>query len=155
VPTDASHDDPLAPNAFTNLRIRGVGVPPYSARGVSQTLEPIDQAANLMRDANGGLDDISFDGFKKYKTTVTGSDQRPPNFNGKWPGLLIEMDCISELVYATDSESPDRPVVPGSEVIEGAHTAYRPRLQMRITGLTIDQDEYGAQVSWTLTAEEV
>lgn len=152
---DASHDDPLTPNSFTVLRMVGVGVPPYSCRGAKQTLNPIDQAANLRRDVNGNLQDISFAGFRKYKSTISGTDQRPPNFDGKWPGLTVVVDCIAELSYTTAGGAPQRPVVPDSSVVEGFHTTYRPRLTMKIMGLSIDTDEYDAQVSWSLDLEEV
>jgi hypothetical protein len=153
---DASTDDPVAPNAHTVLVLKGIGVPPYSARGVKQTLEVIDQATQLRRTVNGSLRDISFSGFRKYKSSITGSDQQPPNFNGRWPGLQVTVDCIAELAYAQDNgETPERPVVPGSEVTEGAHTSFRPRLVMRIVNLSINHDEYGRQIDWSLDLEEI
>lgn len=152
---DPSTDDPVAPNSYTVLRLQGVGVPPYSARGLKQTLEVIEQATQMRRTVNGSLKDISFAGFRKYKSTISGSDQKPPNFNGRWPGLQVRVDCIAELSYAQDEETPERPVVPGSEVVEGAHTTFRPRLMMRIVGLSINHDEYGRQIDWTLDLEEI
>jgi hypothetical protein len=153
---DASTDDPVAVNSHTVLKIRGIGVPPYSARGLKQTLEVIDQATQLRRTVNGSLKDISFAGFRKYKSEISGSDQQPPNFNGKWPGLQVVVDCIAELAYAQDDgETPERPVVPGSQFVEGAHTSYRPRLTMRIVNLSINHDEYGRQVDWSLSLEEI
>ena len=153
---DASHDDPLAPNAFTVLRMVGIGVPPYSARGLNQSLAPIDQATQLRRTVNGALRDISFAGFRKYKSTISGTDQRPPNFDGKWPGLQVTVDCIAQLSYTPDEgETAQRPIVPGSAVVDGAHNVYRPRLVMRIVSLSVDEDEYGAQISWALDLEEV
>lgn len=153
---DASHDDPLVPNAFTVLRMVGVGVPPYSARGLKQSLAPIDQAAQLRRTVNGALKDISFSGFKKYKSTISGTDQRPPNFDGKWPGLTVVVDCIAELSLTPDEgETPQRPVVPGTLTVEGAHSTYRPRLTMKIMAMSIDQDEYDVQIGWSMDLEEV
>ena len=153
---DASHDDPLTPNAFTVLRIQGVGVPPYSARGLRQSIGPIDQASQNRRTVNGDLKDISFSGFRKYKTTISGTDQRPPNFDGKWPGLTIIIDCIAELSYTPDEgETRQRTAVPGSEREESAHNVYRPRLTCKIINFNQDHDEYGAQIGWTLDAEEV
>jgi hypothetical protein len=154
--TDASHDDPLAPNAFTVLRMVGVGVPPYSARGLKQTIAPIDQAINLKRTVNGALKDISFSGFRKYKTTISGTDQRPPNFDGKWPGLTVIVDCIAELSYTPDEgETRQRLAVPGSEHVEGAHTVYRPRLTVKILNFSQDHDEYGAAIGWSVDLEEI
>lgn len=153
---DASHDDPIAPNAFTVLRLIGVSVPPYSARGLKQSIAPIDQASNNRRTVNGDLVDISFSGFRKYKSTISGTDQRPPNFDGSWPGLTVTVDCIAELSFTPDEgQTRQRPAVPGSERIEGAHTVYRPRLEMKIITFSQDQDEYGASIGWSLDLEEV
>lgn len=153
---DASHDDPIAPNSFTVLRLIGVSVPPYSARGLKQSIAPIDQASQNRRTVNGDLKDISFSGFRKYKTTISGTDQRPPNFDGSWPGLTIVVDCICTLSYCPDEgQSRQRTAVPGSEVTEGAHNVYRPRLTCKIINFQQDEDEYGAQIGWTLDLEEV
>lgn len=153
---DASHDDPITPNALTVLRIVGVGVPPYSARGLKQSLAPIDQSVSLKRTVNGALQDVSFSGFRKYKSTISGTDQRPPNFDGRWPGLEVVVDCIAELSLTPDEgDTPQRPIVPGSQVTEGAHTVYRPRLTMRIVNLSVNQDEYGVQIDWSLDLEEI
>ena len=154
--SDASYDDPRTENAFTVLRMIGVGVPPYSARGLRQTIAPIDQSSSLRRTVNGSLKDISFSGFRKYKTTISGTDQRPPNFDGSWPGKIVTIDCIAELSYTPDEgQSRQRPAVPGSEHTEGAHTVYRPRLECRIINFQQDHDEYDAAIGWTLDAEEI
>lgn len=152
----AATDDPITVNSFTVLRMVGVSVPPYSARGLKQSLAPIDQASQLRRTVNGGLIDISFSGFRKYKTTISGTDQRPPNFDGKWPGLTVTVDCIAELSFTPDEgETRQRTAVPGSEHTEGAHTVYRPRLVMKITALSIDEDEYGTAIAWSMDLEEI
>lgn len=150
---DPSHDDPLAPNAFTVLRLLGIGVQPYSARGLKQSLTHLDQASQLKRTVNGGLKDISFEGFRKYKSTITGDDQTPPNFDAVWPGMPVTVDCISKLSYSFGG-SPGRPVVPGSEITEGAHVYYRPRLEMKVVTWTTEEDEYGAAISWSMDLEE-
>jgi hypothetical protein len=152
---DPSYTDPNTPNSFTVLRMVGVGVPPYSARGLSQTLAPISQASQNRRTVNGALKDISFPGFRKYKSTISGSDQRPPNFDGKWPGLTVVVDCIQELQYTTLTETAQRTAVAGSSHIEGNHTVYRPQLTMKIMDFNMQTDEYGAQVSWSLDLEEI
>ena len=152
----ASVDDPITVNSFTVLRMVGVDVPPYSARGLKQTLAPIDQAANLRRTVNGDLKDIGFSGFKKYKSTISGTDMRPPNFDGRWPGLTVTVDCIAELSYTPDEgDTRQRTAVPGSEQTEGAHVVYRPRLTMKIMSLSIDEDEYGATIAWSMDLEEI
>ena len=152
--SDPSTDDPIAPNAHTVLRMQGIGVPPYSARGLTQTLAHIDQAADTARDVNGNLLDLSFSGFRKYKSTISGTDQMPPNVNGVWPGQQVTVDCISELSM-DEGGTPDRPIVPGSDVTEGAHTTFCPRLVMRVMSFNLSQDEYGRQINWSMDLEEI
>jgi hypothetical protein len=139
----------------TLLKIDALGIPPYSARGLKQTLTPIQQASQLRRTVNGGLKDISFDGFKKYASTISGSDQMPPAVDGIWPGLQVTVECISELSYKTAGGSPDRTVVSGSSRVVGDFTFYRPSLTMRIASFNVDTDEWGAVVSWSMTLEEI
>jgi hypothetical protein len=142
-------------NAFTVLAITGVGVQPYSCRGAKQELSNIDQAAQLRRDVNGNLTDISFSGFKKFKSTISCSDMVAPSFDGKWPGLQVVVDCISELSFVTATETQQRPEVPGSMRIDGDFTIYRPRLTMRIMAMSTSTDEYDANCDWSIDLEEV
>ena len=60
------------------LILSGIGVPPYSARGASQTLEPIQASQQLRRTINGELIDISRAEFRKYRSTISCADQLPP-----------------------------------------------------------------------------
>lgn len=140
-------------NAYTLLVMTGIGVQPYSARGLKQTLAHIDQASQLKRTVNGNLTDISFEGFRKYKSTITGDDQTPPVIDGIWPGKQVTVDCISRIARNT-ADSPARTVVPGSEIVEGDFTYYRPRLTMRVVAFNLDEDEFGAQISWSMDLEE-
>jgi len=135
------------------LSLLGLGVPPYSARGLSQTLEPLDQAASLARTINGELIDLSRPEFRKYKSTISGTDQRPPSSDGLWPGREVVVDCIAELAYP-DGGAPQRLVVEGSSFSEDGFTYYRPRLTMVVTGFQLSRDEYGAQVAWSMSLEE-
>lgn len=144
----------MTTNAFTLLALSGPGLPPYAARGITQTLDPIGQAANNRRTVNGVLKDISFSGFKKYKSTISCNDQLAPALDGVFAGMELTVDCISELSYKTSGGSPARTVVPGSERVEGAFTYYRPRLTMLVMDFTSQTDEYGAQVSWSMSLEE-
>lgn len=143
-------------NAFTLLALTGIGVSPYSARGLQQTLTPITQATAQRRTVNGNLKDLAFAGFQKYQSQITGGDQLPPICDGLWPGRLVTVDCIAELCFTTESGvTPLRAVVPDSVRTEDALTFYRPRLAMMVVSLTMQTDEYGAQVGWTLSLEEV
>lgn len=150
----------------TVLSLSGVGVPPYSARGLRQTLTPVDAARQMHRTVNGTLRDFSAPQFRKYESTITGTDQQPPACDGVWPGQEVTVDCIVELavqgeVDATDTGATDatealgRTPVAGSTRTESGFTFYRPKLNMRVTSFSIERDEWGAQVRWTMELEEV
>ncbi|MBB4520473.1 UNVERIFIED_ORG: hypothetical protein M2435_001253 [Rhizobium sophorae] len=139
----------------TVLVLTGIGVAPYSARGLEQSLQPIDGAGQLRRTINGTLVDLSETQLRKFTSTISGTDQLAPAVNGVWPGRTVTVDCIAELCYPTSGGAPDRSVVSGSSRVEGAMTYYRPQLMMMVTDWQIKRDEYGAQVSWTLELEEV
>ena len=138
----------------TLLVLAGIGLPPYAARGLHQTLEPAAAGVNMRRTVNGGLVNLAPPQFAKYKSRVTGNDQQPPAIDGIFPGLPVTVDCIAELAF-TASAAAERPMVPGSDHVEGAFTFYRPQLEMLITGFSVDTDEWGAQISWTLDLEEI
>lgn len=139
----------------TLLVMTGIGVAPYSARGLEQTLQPINAAGQLRRTINGALVDLSESQLQKFTSTISGSDHLSPALNGVWPGRTVTVDCIKELGYLTEDGSPDRPVVPGSSRTEGDFTYYRPRLTMKVVDWQGREDEYGRQVNWTLQLEEV
>jgi hypothetical protein len=139
----------------TLLTLTGVGVPPYSARGLTQTLEPIEASAQLRRTVNGALVDLSYEPFRKYKSTIACQDQEPPAVDGVWPGRVVNVGCVAELSFLTAGGSPARLVVDDSERVDGAFTFYRPILTMRVTGLSVTRDEYGSNVSWQMQLEEV
>lgn len=139
----------------TLLTLSGVGVPPYSARGLTQTLEPIEASVQLRRTVNGALADLSYEPFRKYKSTISCQDQEPPAVDGVWPGQMVTVECVAELCFVTAGGSPARVAVEDSERIDGAFTFYRPILTMRVTGFSVTRDEYGSAVSWQLQLEEV
>lgn len=150
---------------LTLLELTGVGVPPYSARGLTQSLQPIAQAVSVGRTVNGTLINMSATQMQKYSSVISGIDQESPVM--VWPGTLVTVDCIAELAVEGESESVtesdsdseaqifDRPHVPGSIHYGDGFTFYRPRLDMMVVGLTISRDEWGAAVTWSLSLEEV
>src|SRR5262245_53247805 len=142
------------PNGQTALVLSVMGVPLYSARGLSQTLEPIDAAANMRRSINGILTDVAHTQFRKYKSKISCTDQRAPAFDGAWPGLTVVVDCVAYLCYPITG-SPDRTVIAGSSYTEGSFTFYRPRLTMMIIANSAKTDEWDATVPWEIDLEEV
>lgn len=137
------------------LKMTGVGMPPYAARGITQTLAHIDGAAQLHRTINGDLADFSFEQFRKYVSTVTAADQRPPALDGIWPGLEVTVECAHLLGYLTEGGSPARTPAPDSSFVEGDYTFYRPVLEMRVTAFEGSFEEWQAGESWSLTLEEI
>lgn len=140
----------------TILLLTGMGVTPYSARGLEEELE-IDPSAlaPARRTVNGTLVDVSSSQLRKYRSIITGSDQDPPAFDSQWPGTQLTVDCISELAYLTSGGSPGRTVVPGTSRVDGLFTFYRPRLTMMVEKFSWLTREYEARVGWTLELREV
>jgi hypothetical protein len=139
----------------TLLVISPFGVPPFSARGLNQTIEPIAASIKMLRAVNGALVNVAPPQFLLYKSTITGHDQEAPAIDGVWPGARVTVDCIPELAYLTLGGSPQRTVVDGSSRVDGDFTFYRPRLDMMVTaGPTNQTDEWGAVVSWSIDLEE-
>jgi len=139
----------------TLLVLTGMGLVEWSARGLRQTLRPIEQAEVQARTINGTLVDVAETQFQKYRSTITGNDHYPPAFDSIWPGDILTVDCISELSFEANTSGPDRPAVPGSERDDGGFTFYRPRLTMMVTDFRFTTDEWDADVSWRLELEEV
>lgn len=147
----------------TVLALSGVGVPPYSARGLRQSITPIDSSRQMRRTVNGVLRDFSGPQFRKYGSTIGGTDQQPPACDGVWPGRQVTVSCIVELAVQGEFDITDTEVtealgripVTGSIRSESGFTFYRPMLIMRVTNFTIDRDEWGAQVQWSMDLEEV
>lgn len=139
----------------TLLVISGNGIADYSARGLTQTLEPIEASAVLARTVNGALIDLSPVQMRKYKSSISCTDVETPALDGIWPGMALTVECVTELGYLTASGTPTRDVVPGSPRAAGAWTYYRPILDMRVAAYSVSRDEYGARTEWTLDLEEI
>jgi hypothetical protein len=129
------------------------GVPLYSARGLSQTLQPISAATVTRRTINGTLVDLSVDKFHKYASKITCTDVEAPALDGIFPGMEVTVDCVVELV--TSSGTINRTAVDGSARTVGAYTVYRPQLDMVVTGFNQTLSEYERSVQWELDLEEI
>lgn len=138
----------------TWLVLSANGVPLYSARGLDQTLQPIDAAHVTRRTINGTLVDLSVDRFHKYQSKISCSDIEAPALDGVFPGLSLTVDCVAELVFATGG-TPSRTVIAGSARTVGGFTIYRPRLDMMVVSFNQSISEYARTVQWELDLEEV
>ena len=138
----------------TLLTITVIGVPFYSGRGLTQSLDPIPASMVTERDINGTLVNLAPSGFQKYLTKIIGKDMRGFAVDGIWPGQIVTIECVAELFYPV-AGSPGRSVVGGSQVTEGDHVRYRPSLTMMIVAFTTTKDEWGNITDWELDCEEV
>jgi hypothetical protein len=147
----------LPANSDTILSITGFGNMLYQARGLSQTLEVIGAATQLERTINGTLVDISAAQFRKYASKITApSDVNAPPIDGVFPGQLVTVHCAVGMSFLTGTPGlPRRPIVSGSDFVEGAYTFYRPVLEMRIKSIETHFDEWKNVIGWTLELEEV
>jgi hypothetical protein len=142
------------PIPTTLLEISVLGVPIYSARGLTQTLSIISAAKVQRRTVNGGLVDVSYVPFRKYSTTITCTDQRAPSIDGIFPGQIVSISCVAELAFAVGG-SPQREAVSGSEYTEAGFTFYRPFFPtMMIRDVETGEDEWQGGVKWKIEAEE-
>lgn len=140
---------------MTDLAFDGIHIAPQSARGLTQTLEPIDQSKHTQRTLNGSLKDTAAPQFRKYRSTITCSDMNALSFDSNWPGKSIVVDCVVELSFKTIGGSQGRIAVAGSTRISGDTTFYCPQLTMRVMNLSMQEDDYGKVVSWSLELEEI
>lgn len=139
----------------TLLAINGVTLPVASARGIRQTLDPIEQATSFRRTVNMKLRNTAPPQAQKlYKITITCDDINAPMWDGLYIGMPVVVDCMSELFFLTVGGVPEKPVVPGSERIWGAVTFYRPQITGQITSFGDSNEEYEAARSWMIEIEE-
>jgi len=70
-----------ADNSLTLLVMSTIGVPLYSARGLTQTLTPVSEAKPTpRRTINGELRWLGLTQMQKYESTISCTDQEAPAF---------------------------------------------------------------------------
>lgn len=128
---------------------------PYSARGLTQTLELIKPQGLqwTRRDINAVLRTVADTRFRKYKSTITCKDGETPCLDDAWIGESVGVDCVVELSYPTGA-TPGRPVVSGSPRTQGTVTYYRPHLEMMVMDIRIGLPEWAGVYDWMIDLEE-
>jgi hypothetical protein len=121
--------------AYTLLAIDNIDFSDYAVRGVTMTLAPIDQAANLARDCRGALADISVEQFRQYKVSITCTDHEAPELTDVWPGQDITITCIPGMGAANTT----------GDVLT---------ILAKVTSWNTSRDEWSAEVAWQLEAEQ-
>ena len=150
-------ENTLPAGSDTLLVISGLGGFQYQARGLTQTLEVIKQAVAQERTINAKLVDISNPIFFKYLSKITCTDVDAPPLDGLFPGDVVTVHCAASLCFLNGNPgSPFRPVVSGSEYMQGHYTFYRPVLEMMVSAAPSEHfDEWKSAVSWELDLEEI
>lgn len=94
----------FTPPTLLALSGSGFDLSDYSLRGLTATLEPIAQTAQIVRDVNGNLLNLVDPNFQKYRVSITCTDQDSPGFaetssseDGVWPGSLVTVTLIPHL----------------------------------------------------------
>lgn len=153
--------------ANTRLVLEGVDLPPYAARGLTQTFQLIDAAFDVQRTINARLVNLSDANFMKLLTTISCEDFQGPAFDPVAPGTLVTVSCAFELSYLTPPEEQGEPpanppgtaalheIVTGSLRTRDGFTFYRPKFDGMVMDFHFDYDEFGAAVRWEMTVEEV
>lgn len=140
----------------TLLRLAPIDIPPYSAKGISESLQPISASSFAKRTVNGELIDLSSSQFRKYSVKLSCTDMDFPALAGVWPGQILTVDCITELVELTSTGAvPERTAVSGSERTANGFSYYRPQLSMMVIDYQTSFSEWEAEMNWTLELEEV
>jgi hypothetical protein len=121
--------------AYTLLAIDGIDFSQYAVRGITMTLEPIDQAKNVARDCRGALADISLAQFRQFKVSISCTDHEAPELTDVWPGMDITIDCIPGLGAANSA----------GDVLT---------ILAKVTAWNTSRDEWAAEVAWQLEAEQ-
>ena len=150
---------PLPAAGGTNLVLYSpMGVPFYSARNLTQTIEAIKEKDQAERNVNGNLVDLSLPGlFEKYITKVTCKDMNAPMIGGVWQGQTLVIDCCCELAYPSSVDTPPRPLATGTTVRDdgnGTKFIY-PKLTVMLRTISFGFEEYPHQYNWALGFEEV
>lgn len=136
--------------------ITSMQLTPYSARGLTQTLELIkpESGAWIRRDINAVARSVADTRFRKYRSTITCKDGETPCLDDAWIGLTVEVACVFELSYPTGA-SPARSVVPHSERIVGNITFYRPLLLCLVQDIRLALPEWQALYDWQIDLLEI
>lgn len=146
----------MEPNDFTLLTITGPGIAPYSARGLTQSYEPISAMSHQERAVNGELVDLSAPQMKKYRSKISCTDHNTPALSGVWPGTVLDIGCVAEMSFKTDRPGDqERIAVVGSVRTQGDYTFYRPVLTVMFLGFSTNEQEYQRDVAWSFEVEEL
>lgn len=164
----------------TILTLGDIVIPVGSARGITQTLQPINNG-DLRRTVNGSLKDLTRVENRKFESQIRCTDMATPAMAELWKGQTLSIECIQVLnqnVFpAGQAATLIRPPVSGSVVgfdstgskvlpttvigsdatfpSDVVNIEFRPILTMMVSATSMDTDEYEAEEGWSIDLEEV
>ena len=120
----------------TLITINELTFPAGSARGITISASPINQAMQQSRDMNFNLIDMSHPRSRQYKFTLTCSDMEAPEFAtaGVWPGNIVTLTIPAKIVGGDPNGTITRQVMAGEWKNEW--------------------DEWGATMNWSIDLEQ-
>jgi hypothetical protein len=127
----------------TLLQIDEIDFSDYAVRELTMTLAPIVTGNELVRNVDGGLMDWSSIQFRKFAITISCGDLDPPAFMDIWPGKIIHVRCINDLI------------APSGGTADLISTDGTISLVAMVSGWKSSRDDWGAITSWELDAQEV
>lgn len=139
-----------------------MGVPLYSARGLSQTWTLVEEAKTKPRyTVNGELRYTGNPAIKRYESVITCKDQDAPAFGGIFTDTIVIVDCANEMACPTalfgaltTGWPSSRNIIESSIRTSGSHTYYRIRAEMMVVDWNTGFDEYPHDYQWQLTLRE-
>src|SRR5687767_11003648 len=131
---------PNFPTQTTLMEITGIELGPYSVRDLTMTLEPIPQSAQIERDINGRLIDMSEPQFQKFRVTIEATDQESPVFADVFPGHEFTVVTVPQLGLNRGTEDEQETMTLNCMVMAPWQVSRR---------------EYAAQTSWRIVGEEI
>ena len=100
----------------TDLKLSCGGLPPWSARGCTQILQPIP-TGDLRRTVNGQLVYTGLQSHQKYQSLIQCEDKIPIALDGLWTGNEIEVSCIQSLTQKMSGQTCRLDRMPVKETI--------------------------------------
>lgn len=166
----------------TELVLGNLVLPAGSGRGITQSIQPIDNG-DVRRTVNGTLLDLTREENRKYESQIQVQDMATPTLAGIWKGQTLNpVECITPFrelvspasathtlirtpvagsVWGYDDVTGEKvfpTIVAGEDITFAAPVnfiEYRPSLVMMVLAFTTDRDEYGAVEGYTIDLEEI
>ncbi|MCG6111564.1 MAG: Ig domain-containing protein [Paracoccus sp.] len=128
--------------------------PDNSATFINAELEAIGEGQQIVRDVNANLRNLGNAAFRKYRLTLSCTDNRLPPLANLWAGQVVDVDV--PFTIAERGSSPSRTAVAGTVSVIGSRVEYRPRLVMMITRAPSlsDVEWRGGSAGWSIELEE-